>query len=90
MPRKFNDPLLQKFYQKMKLDADAEGFTEEELSSHWLDKISKQTKSRRIDRLIRWAYYLGCMRGIDFVDEMKTRVSLRELDQQEGTPDVDR
>lgn len=75
--RKWNDLKLEKHFNRIKQDAVKDGFIEEELSHIYLDKISKQTKSARIMRLIRWAYWLGKLRGIDSVDQGKTPITIR-------------
>lgn len=74
---KWNDERLKKqFYREMQM-AIEQGFTEEELSTLYLDKLSKQTKSPRIIHMIRLAYTLGKLKGIQGVDEGKTPVVLR-------------
>lgn len=51
-------------------------FTEDELSSPYLDKLSHQTRSHRIMRMVTLAYYLGKMKGIQEVDEGETPITL--------------
>ena len=75
---KFINPRYEKIYNRIKEDFIRTGFTEEELSHPYLDKLSKQTKSTRIMRMIRLAYYLGWLRGIRYCDEMlNTKIELR-------------
>lgn len=76
MPRRWNDERLRRKYERVKEDARNDGFTEDELSSHYLDKLSHQTKSGRIMRMVRLAYTLGWLRGIDNIDQGKTPVTL--------------
>jgi hypothetical protein len=78
MPRKWNDERLKWQYDHVKNYAKSSecAFTDEELSTHYLDKLSHQTKSHRIMRMISLAYYLGWLRGIAYVDEMKTPISM--------------
>lgn len=74
--RRWNDEKLLKQYERIKEYAKGEGFSDEDLERHYLDKLNKSTSSKRIKRLIRLAYYLGWMRGIAYVDEMKTPITL--------------
>jgi hypothetical protein len=74
----FIDGRYQKMYADIKKEALQKGFSEEDLRRHYLDKLSKQTKSPRIMRMITLAYYLGWLRGIRFCDEMlNTKITLR-------------
>lgn len=75
--RMWNDDQLKRQYNQIKADAKRDGFTDDELEHHYLDKLSHQTKSHRIMRMIRLAYYLGWLRGIAHVDEGKTPITLR-------------
>lgn len=74
----WNDERLQKHYERIKRYAknDHWKFTDEELESPYLDKLSHQTKSLRIMRMVTLAYHLGELRGIRSVDEGKTPVIL--------------
>lgn len=49
-------------------------FTDEELDSPYLDKLSHQTKSNRIMRMVTLAYHLGKLRAIQDIDDGKTPV----------------
>ncbi|MGL4729997.1 MAG: hypothetical protein ACRCW0_00250 [Clostridium sp.] len=73
---KWNDEKIKKTFDREKRYAK-EKFTEEELEHLYLDKLSKQTKSKRIYRMISLAYTLGKLKGIQTVDEGKTPVTLR-------------
>lgn len=58
------------------LDDKRYNFTEDELLSPYLDKLSHQTKSFRIMRMITLAYYLGKLKGVQEVDEGETPITL--------------
>lgn len=73
---KWNDEKIKRTFEREKQYALKE-FTEEELEVLYLNKLSKQTKSRRILRMISLAYTLGKLKGIQAVDEGKTPVTLR-------------
>lgn len=74
--RQWNREPLKKHYIRVENDAKWRGFTEDELRSPYLDKLSHQTKSKRIYRMIELAYYLGKLKGIDEADEGFTPVTL--------------
>ncbi|MDV3426691.1 MAG: hypothetical protein LIR50_05810 [Bacillota bacterium] len=74
---KFNLERNENNYNRVKQMAIDDGFTEEELEKHYLDKLSHQTKSSRIMRMIRLAYYLGWLRGIYYCDEGHTKITMR-------------
>lgn len=76
MPSKWNDDKLRRMYDQIRERAIKDGIPNEEMSTHYLDRLSHQTKSPRIIRMIRIAYYLGWLRGIAYVDEMQTPVTL--------------
>jgi len=67
-------------YERTKEEAKKSSFkfTDEELAHPYLDKLSHQTKSYRIMRMITLAYYLGKMKGISEVDEGLTPVTLSD------------
>jgi len=76
----WNDEKLKKHYDRTLRHALCDGFfkfTEEELEVPYLDKLSHQTKSYRILRMICLAYELGKLKGIKEIDEGKTPVTLR-------------
>ncbi len=74
---KFQSERYEKAYNRIKEDALSDGFTLEELEKPYLDKLSHQTKSNRIYRMIRLAYYLGWLRGIKHCDELfNTKITL--------------
>ena len=75
--RKWNDEHLRRKYEWVKSCARDAKFTDEELSSHYLDGLSHQTKSLRTMRMIKLAYYLGWLRGIAYIDEGKTPIELQ-------------
>ncbi|MDA8333622.1 MAG: hypothetical protein M0Z41_01300 [Peptococcaceae bacterium] len=66
----FIDPRYARMYERIKGDALQAGFAEEELVQPTLDKLSHQTRSFRIIRMVRLAYWLGWLRGIRYCDEM--------------------
>lgn len=76
---KWNDEKLQKHYNRSLNHALSDKyykFTDEELASPYLDKLSHQTKSYRIMRMVTLAYHLGKLKGIKEIDEGKTPVTL--------------
>ena len=75
---RFIDKRYEEMYGRLKQDALNEGFSEEDLEKCYLDKLSKQTKSPRIAKMIKLAYYLGWLRGIKYCDEMiNTKINSR-------------
>ena len=74
----WNDEKLKRHYDRTLKHAkdDRYNFTDDELSNPYLDKLSNQTRSSRIMRMITLAYYLGKLKGIQEVDEGKTPVVL--------------
>ncbi|MCE5220198.1 MAG: hypothetical protein LLF98_02725 [Clostridium sp.] len=74
----WNDEKLKRHYDRTLKHAkdDRYEFTDEELEKPYLDKLSHQTKSNRIMRMITLAYYLGKLKGVREVDEGKTPVVL--------------
>lgn len=75
---RWNKESLKRFYDRIYSEALDRGFTQEELESPYLTKLSKQTASPRILRMISLAYYLGELRGISCVDEGLTPVTMSE------------
>jgi len=75
----WNDEKIKLHYNRVLKDAkrDRYNFTDEELEHPYLDKLSHQTKSRRIMRMVTLAYYLGKLKGVREVDEGKTPVVMR-------------
>lgn len=73
---RWNDNKLKRHYDRILEDAKKRKFTDEELASPYLDKLSHQTKSPRIMRMIELAYYLGKLKGVKEIDEGKTPVVL--------------
>lgn len=73
---KWNDEKIKKIFEAEMRYAKEE-FSEEELETLYLNKLSKQTKSKRIYHMISLAYTLGKLKGIQTVDEAKTPVVLR-------------
>lgn len=72
-----SDKLKNKYkveYERAKRDKF--NFTEDELSSPYLDKLSHQTNSIRILRMITLAYYLGKLRMIEEIDNGKSLVTM--------------
>ncbi len=79
---KWNDENIERHYNRVLKDAkdakrDRYNFTDEELANPYLDKLSHQTKSSRIMRMITLAYHLGKLKGIREVDEGKTPIVMR-------------
>lgn len=74
---RFNEQKYREMYERIKQDALREGYSEKELEKPYLDQLSKQTKSQRIMKMIRLAYWLGWLRGIKYCDEMHTPISVR-------------
>lgn len=76
---KWNDKSIKKHYERelSHVKEDKYKFTDEELESLYLDKLSHQTKSKRIMRMITLAYYLGKLKGIKEVDEGKTPIGVK-------------
>lgn len=74
----WNDDQIKRHYNRVLESAkrDRYNFTDEELANPYLDKLSHQTKSNRIMRMITLAYYLGKLKGMREVDEGKTPVVL--------------
>lgn len=75
----WNDDQIERHYNRVLEYAkkDRFNFTDEELSHPYLDKLSHQTKSSRIMRMITLAYHLGKLKGVREVDEGKTPIVLR-------------
>lgn len=73
----FNNERNKKDYDRVKKMALEEGFTEEELRIPYLNDLKKTTKSIKIIRKIKLAYYLGWLRGIKYSDERDTKIFLR-------------
>lgn len=78
MKRNWNDNRLKMHYNRTLNDAKRrpQNFTDDELATPYLDRLSKQTKSPRIMRMITLAYYLGKLKGISEIDEGKTPIVL--------------
>lgn len=92
--RKLNNPRIERLIQWVKDNAKRlNNFTDQDLEYPYLDKLSHQTKSPRIMRMISLAYYLGQIRGLRMCDEMfYTKITMRDgienIDQEEK--DIDR
>lgn len=77
----FQNDRHEKLYNRLKNDAIKRGFAHEELATPYLDRLSKQTKSPRIMKMISLAYHLGQMRGVKMCDELfHTKISLRGME----------
>ena len=74
----WNDERIKRHYDRTLEYAkrDRYNFTDEELEHPYLDKLSHQTKSSRIMRMVTLAYYLGKLKGIQEIDEGKTPIVL--------------
>lgn len=66
-------------YEKVLEDAKKRGYLDEELKSPYLDRLSHQTKSPRIMRMVSLAYYLGWLRGIESADNGLMPVTLDQM-----------
>ena len=75
---RWNDENIKKHYTRTLEDAKRNryNFTDEELEHPYIDKLSHQTKSRRIMRMVTLAYHLGKLKGVREVDGGKTPVVL--------------
>lgn len=80
MKKHWNKETNKRKYERTKEEAKKSSFkyTDEELEHPYLDKLSHQTKSYRILRMITLAYYLGKMKGISEVDEGLTPINLSD------------
>lgn len=80
MKKHWNKETNKRRYERTMEDAKKSSFrfTDEELAHPYLDKLSHQTKSYRIMRMITLAYYLGKMKGISEVDEGLAPVTLSD------------
>lgn len=80
MKKHWNKETNKRRYERTMEDAKKSSFrfTDDELDQPYLDKLSHQTKSHRIMRMITLAYYLGKMKGISEVDEGLTPVTLSD------------
>lgn len=76
MYERWNKEQHKKKYERIVEEAKERGFTDEELERPYLDKLSHQTNSARIMRMITLAYYLGELRGVRDVDEGYTPITL--------------
>lgn len=74
----WNDKSIKSHYEREleHIKEDKYNFTDEELECLYLDKLSHQTKSMRIMRMVTLAYHLGKLKGIKEVDEGKTPITL--------------
>lgn len=75
--KEWNKERYEKHYNRIIEDAKHRGFTNEELANPYLDKLSHQTKSGRIQRMIELAYYLGKLKGVAECDEGHTPIMLK-------------
>ncbi len=75
MYKHWNKEQHKRRYERILEEAKKRGFTDEELESPYLNKLSHQTGSTRIMRMITLAYYLGELRGVRAVDEGYTPVT---------------
>lgn len=80
MKRIWNRDSLKKHYIRIEQEAKARGFRDDELEHPYLDKLSHQTKSHRILRMVELAYYLGKLKGISEADEGFTPISIDPLE----------
>lgn len=78
---KFNLERNERTYRHVEKLAIDKGFTREEIEEPYLSKLSHQTKSKRILRMISLAYYLGWLRGIRCVDNGYTEVTISTIEE---------
>ena len=77
MKKQWNKGMLKRRYDLIVEQAkEKDNFTDEELSTPYLDKLSHKTKSPRIIRMIILAYTLGRMRAIQDIDDGFNEVTL--------------
>jgi hypothetical protein len=72
---RFLSEKFEKLYNKIKDSAESDmfaqpRFSEKELHEPFLDNLLDSTKSKRIERMLRLAYWLGWLRGIKYCDGM--------------------
>lgn len=75
MKKNWNVDVYKKHYERILCGAKHRGFTDEELESPYLDKLSHQTESPRIMRMIQLAYALGKLKGVVECDEGHTTIT---------------
>lgn len=75
----WNDKHLEKMFSRIKEEAIKGGIPEDHLKNLYLNDLNKKTKSPRILSLIKEAYYRGFLKGIKYVDEMKTPVGINPI-----------
>lgn len=76
MKKNWNKEILKRKYLRILEDAkEKENFSDEELESPYLDKLSHQTKSPRITRMIVLAYTLGRLRMLQEIDDGYTPIT---------------
>jgi len=74
--RYWNVPAYKQGYERIYEDAKGCGYSDDELENSYFVKLTHQTKSHRIMRMIALAYYLGKMKGFSDCDEGHTPISL--------------
>ena len=74
----WNDPANKAAYWwVVKVAQEADGFTTPILWPESLSNEHLKTRSKRISRMLKLAYYLGELRGIKIADEFKDEYELR-------------
>lgn len=75
---RWNDERIKRHYERIMREAkdNRYKFTDEELAYPYLNKLSHQTSSKRIMRMVTLAYYLGKLKGVKEIDEGKTPVDI--------------
>jgi hypothetical protein len=58
-------------------DGERDGYTKEELEKSHLGLFTKLTKSKRIMRMVKLAYYKGMKKGVKMVKELETPITFR-------------
>lgn len=84
MKTHWNKPRFKRKYHRVLEDAKEHyGFTDEELANPYLDKLSHQTKSPRISRMILLAYILGKLCAIQEIDSGYNEVTTSNTEEED-------
>lgn len=71
------DKKLEYLLELITKDGMRDGYTREELEKSHLSLFMVLTKSKRIMRMIKLAYYKGMKKGVKMVKESETPITLR-------------
>ena len=84
MKKTWNKERLERKYLRVVENAKEQyGFTDEELANPYLDKLSHQTKSPRISRMILLAYILGKLSMIQEIDSGYNQIAMSNVEKEE-------